>query len=282
MDAEPALGFDTPVDLPIGSGPARLALGPDGNLWVTMLDASAIDRITTTGARTRFPLAGGRGPNDIALGPDGALWITEYYGNRIARMTPDGKLTNEFPVPTAGSHPTGITAGPDGAIWFTEQASGKIGRVTLDPPGAAGGGGGVSDRVAPRFVSRAAFTPSRFRVAGRRTPLSAAAPKGSTLRFSLSEPASVAITIARKASGRRVGTSCRAPSRTNRGRRHCTRYKTVGTLKRQGLQGPNAVGFTGRIGRRAFKPRAYHASVKARDAAGNVSSPSTAGFTIVK
>jgi hypothetical protein len=196
-------------------------------------------------------------------------------------MTPDGTLTNEFDVPTAGSHPTGIAAGPDGAIWFTEQASGKIGRVTLDPPGA-GGGSGVSDRVAPRFVSRATFSPSRFRLASGRTPLSAAAPKGSTLRFSLSEPASVTITMARKAPGRRVGKSCRAPSQTNRARRHCTRYKTVGTLKRQGLQGPNGVAFTGRIGRKALKPRAYRASVKARDAAGNVSSPSTAGFTIVE
>lgn len=58
-------------DLPAGSGPARLAVGSDGAIWVTMFDGSAIDRIAPGGAYTRFPLQPGRRPNDIAAGPDG-------------------------------------------------------------------------------------------------------------------------------------------------------------------------------------------------------------------
>ncbi len=54
---------------------------------MTMFGASAVDRITPTGQRTRFPLSPGAGPNDIALGPDGAFWITEYEADKIARMT---------------------------------------------------------------------------------------------------------------------------------------------------------------------------------------------------
>ena len=46
------------------------------------------------------------------------------------------------------------------------------------------------------------------------------------------------------------------------------------------LQGANKVVFTGRIGRRALAPSSYRATVTAKDAAGNVSKPSTASFTI--
>ncbi|MEA2179220.1 MAG: virginiamycin lyase, partial [Solirubrobacteraceae bacterium] len=112
---------DLNVTLPAGSGPGRIALGPDGNLWVTMYTGNAIDRITPAGERVRFPLPpGARGPNDIAAGPDGAMWFTEFDGNAIGRITMSGQIT-EFPVPTIASRPYGITTGPDGNIWFTEN-----------------------------------------------------------------------------------------------------------------------------------------------------------------
>jgi virginiamycin B lyase len=277
--------FDLKVDLPVGSGPSRLALGPDGNLWVTMYDASAIDRIAPNGARMRFPLAPGLGPNDIVEGPDGALWFTELKGNAIGRMTPTGQV-QEFAL-APGSQPEGITSGPDGAIWFTDSGTAKIGRLRMGSgvgAGGSNGGGDVSDRVAPRFTTRVAFSPRRFRVTRAATPTRARkpAPNGSSLTYSLSEPATVAIVIARARSGRRVGGSCKAPTRSNRHHHPCTRYVTVGTLQRRALQGLNKVAFTGRIGRKALQPGAYRATATATDAARNVSKHSTATFTIVK
>jgi virginiamycin B lyase len=280
--------FDLKVDPPVGSGPARLALGPDGNLWVTMYDASAIDRIAPNGTRLpRFQLAAGRGPNDIVEGPDGALWFTELKGDAIGRITLNGQV-QEFPLET-GAQPEGITSGPDGALWFTESGTAKIGRLRLDPgnggdSGGGGGSGGVVDDVPPRFVKGAAFDPRRFRVASAPTPTSARAhrsvPAGSSLSYSLSEPAAVTIAIARRAVGRKVGKRCKAPSRSNRHRRRCMRYLIAGRLKRRGLQGVNKIHFTGRIGRRALTRGGYRAIVTAKDAPGNVSSPSRASFTI--
>ena len=278
--------FDLKPDIPVGSGPARLALGPDGNLWVTMYDANAIDRIAPNGTRLpRFQLRPGRGPNDIVEGPDGALWFTELKGDAIGRITPAGQV-QEFKL-AAGSQPIGITSGPDGALWFTESGTAKIGRLRLDPArggGGGGGGGGVVDRVAPRFLTGAAFNPRTFRVASAATPTSArtrrSIPKGSVLTYSLSEPSTVTVVIAQPLPGRKVGKSCKAPTRSNRRRRRCTRYVTVGTLTRRSLQGPNRVSFTGRIGRRALAPSSYRATLTAKDAAGNISKPSTASFTI--
>ncbi len=286
----------TKYDLAVGSHPFRMALGPDGNLWTTDFTGSAIYRVTTAGTWTRFPLPADRRPSDIVAGPDGALWFTQLAGNLIGRMTTDGVLT-EFPIPTPDSQPRGITVGPDGALWFTEEKAGKIARLTLDTPGSGGGPGGpggpggggpgtVADRAPPTFDRRLTAVPARFRVGARATPVSARArrriPVGTTLRFILSEPAAVRIVIARAAPGRRVGRACRRPTRANRKRPRCTRWIARGTLRRQGRQGPNAVAFTGRIGRRALPPGRYRATATARDAAGNISRPSRARFTIVR
>jgi virginiamycin B lyase len=63
-------------------------------------------------------------------GPDGNIWFTEFRGNRIGRMSPQGRLLDEFPIPTPNSGAEGIAVGPDGNVWFTENRANKIGRIT--------------------------------------------------------------------------------------------------------------------------------------------------------
>jgi len=259
LDAAP--GTSAVVNLPGGSLPTRAVQGPDGNLWITMTGANAIERIIVSPfERTRFTLQGaGKAPTDIAVGPDGALWFTESGGNAIGRITTSGEIT-EFPVPTPGARPTGITAGPDGNIWFTENATGAVGRLAFDTPNspASGGGGAtvVADHAAPRFTRGL-----------RRTRRA--------IQFSLSEPARVALTVERRGTGRRVNGRCvRSTARTRR-RPRCTRWSPVATLQVAGRQNANSVSFTRRLRRGTYRLRAV-----ATDAAGNKSAPSRATFTV--
>jgi streptogramin lyase len=130
----------------------HIAAGPDGDLWFTETDgtnAASIDKMTTKGKLTRFPLVQPPydDPKGIAAGPDGNEWFTETNLSKIAKITPAGKLT-EYPLPTTGTAPWGITAGPDGNMWFTEPdyGPGAIGKITTNgvvteylitiPPGA--------------------------------------------------------------------------------------------------------------------------------------------------
>jgi virginiamycin B lyase len=280
-----AFGFTTRVDLPAGSDPVGIAVGPEGNAWVAMWEADAIDRITPTGARTRFLLPAGSRPNDLVLGPDGAFWIVEAGTGRIARMTTAGSLTGEYQVPSGETGQLGITVGPDQNIWFTDPEAGKIGRLVPDPPSAGGGGssGGsiaptptpapTADTVAPRFTAAPSFSPARFRVVGKA--------KGSKLRSSLSEAASVAVTIAREVPGRRLGNRCVAPAKAKPGAKKCLRFVRKGGLRLKGAAGPNKVAFSGRLGGRALGPGRYRATFIATDGAGTASGPSFAGFVIV-
>jgi len=97
-----------------------IAAGPDGALWLG-LDSCQIERITTAGVTTTYPLPRCTQINGIAAGADGAMWFTEAVGN-LGRVTTAGAFTF-YPSPGG---PGGITAGPDGELWFTEQGARNI------------------------------------------------------------------------------------------------------------------------------------------------------------
>jgi streptogramin lyase len=286
----PGADADLTVTFPHGATPARVALGPDGNMWVTAYGLDRIYRITpSTGFQAPpYQLPQGRGPNDITLGPDGALWFTEDKSSSIGRLTTDGQYSS-YPVSTAGARPIALTTGADGAIWFTEFEAGNIGRLELDKAGSGGGpsgggGGGVVDRVAPRFVQALSFSNTRFRAGSKSTALSARAkpaPIGTTMRFTLSEPATVSIAIQRKSRGRRAGGKCKAPTKARRHKRRCTRWLTRGTLTRKAIGAPAAYPFSARIRGRALAAGGYRAVARAKDTAGNRSGKQSARFTVV-
>lgn len=106
--------------------------------------------------------------------------------------------------------------------------------------------------------------------------------RGTAFTYTLSEPASVTITIERSLPGRLVGRRCSKPSRKLARRRRCTRFVAQGKVTGAGAEGANTTRFTGRIGKRALRPGGYRATLRARDAAGNVSLPSGVAFTVVR
>jgi len=129
-------------------------------------------------------------------------------------------------------------------------------------------------------------TKRRFAVGKKPTPRTGSAAakpkKGTTFLYSLSEPATATIAIARRQSGRRRGKKCLAPSRRLRRARKCTRTVRKGVLERTSRQGANRVPFSGRIASRALKPGRYQATLTATDAAKNSSPPKSVAFAVVK
>ncbi len=107
-------------------------------------------------------------------------------------------------------------------------------------------------------------------------------PAGTTVRFILSEQASVRFTVTRKLAGRRSGKRCVAPSKARRKARRCVRTVAVkGSATVAGRAGANRVAFTGRLSRKVtLKPGSYVLGVAATDAAGNRSRTRSAPFTL--
>ena len=114
--------------------------------------------------------------------------------------------------------------------------------------------------VAPAF-SRATVSNAIFRVGTKATAIAASAPRGTTFRFTLKAPAKVIVAISRRHGGRAV---------------------KAGKLTRSHLHnGPNAIAFSGRIGKRALKPGKYSARLTASNAKGRAK-PVTVRFKIVR
>jgi hypothetical protein len=133
------------------------------------------------------------------------------------------------------------------------------------------------------IVTRASMTNKRFRVGSGPTAIIAAAARGTSFTFTLKAPATVTIAITRQVAGRRQGKRCVAAStpRAAHGKR-CTRAVKAGALTRANLpNGPSAIAFSGRIGKRALKPGAYTATVSARNAKGR-SKPVVLRFAVVR
>jgi hypothetical protein len=129
------------------------------------------------------------------------------------------------------------------------------------PPSGGGPSGGPAADTQPPLISGFRSTRSAFAVARAATPRAARAKRGTSLRYTLSENARVALKIQRK--GR-------------------TRYRSVGTLRRAGVKGANRIRFSGRIGRQALHPGRYRIVATAIDAAGNRSAPKIARLRILR
>ncbi len=114
--------------------PASIALGSDGNMWVTDPGTNSVWRIKQIKKKPfvlfkQYRLSANAQPAGITSGPDGALWFTEPGTNSIGRLQVNGAPLAEYAVTTKNSDPTGITQGTDNALWFTEYKAKQIGRM---------------------------------------------------------------------------------------------------------------------------------------------------------
>jgi hypothetical protein len=109
---------------------------------------------------------------------------------------------------------------------------------------------------------------------------------GTTIRYTLSEAAKVTLRFERKLAGRRVKKGkkriCAKPTRKNRKKRRCTRYKRAGTVRATGKAGANTTPFTGRFKGKALKRGRYRATIVATDVQGAKSKPKRLNLRIVK
>jgi PKD domain len=144
-------------------------------------------------------------------------------------------------------------------------------------PGGQTSGTGTGPAPSELTLRALRLTPTRFRARQlRRRARGAArrpAPVGTTIRFALSDAARVTFAVDRALRGRRVGKSCRKPTRANRTRKPCTRWVKVGGFARPGQAGANALRFDGRLAGRALPAGRHRLRARAQDGQGRRSAP---------
>ena len=200
------------------------------------------------------------GALDSSYSADGKTTINlgaSEYGYASA-LQPDGRIV------IAGDTINGPTEGAVIARLQGDRAPAPGGGPGPGAPGPGGGGAGT-DR--PPRISRLSLSSTRFR-----------ARLGTRIRFTLSEPARVIVTIERAAAGRRVRGACRPARPSNRRAPRCTRWRRAGRLRLSGRHGANRKRFVGR----SLTAGRHRLRLLAVDAAGQRSRPRVAHFTVLR
>jgi hypothetical protein len=117
------------------------------------------------------------------------------------------------------------------------------------------------DRRRP-VLRRVSLRPAAFRAARRGSPL-APSGRGALLRYTLSERATVTITVTRRAGRRRA-------------------VRVPGLIRLQARRGANNVRLSGRLAGRTLRPARYRLAIGATDPAGNRARSRTLAFRIVR
>jgi hypothetical protein len=241
-------------------GPSTLAFGN------RVIGSSAIMQAALKNTGTGFLHAGtvtlsGPGAPDFQIVSDGCSHKTVFVGSSC-------------PVDLAFK--PSVASASSATLTVTDDAAGSPRSITLT-------GTGVKPPPQPH-VTGFKMRPSRFRRAKFATPVSARkhrVPRGSSFRYSLSEDASVKITIIQLRPGRRVAGRCVRPTPKLRSKHACMRSRKRGVLTRHGLAGANKVPFSGRIGRKALPAGRYRAKIVATVTGAKPSAPRSVRFTIL-
>jgi hypothetical protein len=183
-------------------------------------------------------------------------------GTVVAKATGQGTLTTRASVTSPRPDPNA-----------TDDSASVV--TTISVP--AGPGGNTRPGLAALGMK-----PSRFRPLASGASIARRVQRGTTVSYTLSEPARTRFTVQRKLRGHRRGKKCVTPRRAPRGR-NCTRWKTVkGAFTHLGKAGVNSFRFTGRLRRRALRPGSYRLVAVASDAGGLKSGKRRVRFTIIR
>ena len=137
----------------------------------------------------------------------------------------------------------------------------------------------TTDTVKP-VLSLLAMSSKRFRL-GTAAPKAAAA-GGTVISYTLTEAGTATLAFERKLPGRRKGSKCLTGRQAPKRGKKCTTYAKAKTMKWASVSGANRIRFFGRLtNKKALAPGSYRVTVTSKDAAGNVSAPAKATFTLL-
>jgi len=104
------------------------APGPDGNIYVAVMQGDRIARFDTkTHIFNEWNLPAGAHPHGLLVDKEGRVWYTGNGNGTIGELDPSTGKVTEHRTPSGGS-PHTLVIDDTGTIWFTNQ-SGSVGRL---------------------------------------------------------------------------------------------------------------------------------------------------------
>jgi YVTN family beta-propeller protein len=113
------------TQIPAGSDPAAVTVAPDGSVWVANSGAGTVSRISPQNNAVVATVPVGAGPSALAA-TSSAVWVANTLNGSVWKIDASGdRVVAKIPV---GSEPAGLAAG-DGSIWVANQGDGTVYRL---------------------------------------------------------------------------------------------------------------------------------------------------------
>jgi virginiamycin B lyase len=278
-------GADHPRDVEVGGGYIYWTNSTSNTIGRAKLDGTGVKQNFISGAHTPWGIAVSPDttpPNtSIATGPSSTVRSTSAnfsFGSSETRSTFECRLDSAASFTACGA--TNVFSGlANGGHVLLVRARDHAGNPDPTPTSR----GWIVDTIAS-VLNRYRLSPKTFRAARRGGSVRAARRRhkvGTTVRFRLSEAATVRFRVERRNAGRRVRGKCRKRTRRNRRARKCN-LRLKGSFKWAGKAGSNRFRFTGRLRGRKLKPGRYYLVARSTDSVGNRSKAKRVKFRIVR
>ncbi len=122
-------------DLPTGAGsrPRRMAVGPDGMLWVTAYGDGRLLKVDPAARRVvaAYPMPAGSdgGPYAVTVDGAGRVWANEIATDTVALFDPAGERFRFIPLPSRQVGIRKAIIDAQGRYWYMGSHNGRLGVI---------------------------------------------------------------------------------------------------------------------------------------------------------
>jgi virginiamycin B lyase len=130
---DPATGTITDLDTGSGSAPRRMAVAPDGTLWVTAYSNGKLLKLDP-GARKivkEYPMPAGLtgGPYAVTVDAAGRVWANEINTDTVALFDPGNETFRVISLPSKNVGIRKAIVDAKGRYWYMGSHNGRLGMI---------------------------------------------------------------------------------------------------------------------------------------------------------
>jgi len=130
---DPKTGKITEMQMEPGSQPRRMAVAPDGSLWVTLYGNGKLLHIdpATQKIVKEYALPHGPtgGPYAVTIDGGGIVWVNEIQTDTVTRLDPKTGVTRVFPLPSKDVGIRKMIVDATGRLWYMGSHNGRLGVI---------------------------------------------------------------------------------------------------------------------------------------------------------
>jgi virginiamycin B lyase len=129
---DPRSGQMRELDMGRGSAPRRMAVAPDGTLWVTLYGNGRLAKVDPAAVKIvrQYPLpAGNAGPYAVTVDGGGIVWVNEINTDTVVRFDPRSEQMRVVPLPSSNMGIRKMVVDASGRLWYMGSHNGRLGMV---------------------------------------------------------------------------------------------------------------------------------------------------------